>query len=81
MKNYLIPLLALLIVSCGDSRPEPTYDEMLNDVVLNFNIGTVGGDSVLKNFVKKAQPDSVARQYSNPTMKEEVDRFSSYHRM
>lgn len=72
MKNYLIPLLALLIVSCGDSRPEPTYDEMLNDVVLNFNIGTVGGDSVLKNFVKKAQADSVARQYSNPTMKEEM---------
>lgn len=72
MKNYLIPLLALLIMSCGDSRPKPTYDETLNDVVLNFNIGTVGGDSVLKNFVKKAQADSVARQYSNPTMKEEM---------
>ena len=55
MKNYLIPLLALLIVSCGDSRPKPTYDEMLHDVVLNLNVGTVGGDSVLKNFVKKAQ--------------------------
>ncbi len=72
MKTYLLPIFALLIVSCGDSRPELTYDEMLNDVVLNFNIGTVGGDSVLKNFVKKAQADSVARQYSNPTMKEEM---------
>lgn len=72
MKNYLIPLLALLIMSCGDSRPKPTYDETLNDVVQNFNIGTVGGDSVLKKFVKKAQADSVARQYSNPVMKEEM---------
>ena len=67
-------------MSCGDSRPKPTYDETLNDVVLNFNIGTVGGDSVLKNFVKKAQADSVARQYSNPTMKEEMmfDLISEY---
>ena len=72
MKTYLLPIFALLIVGCGDSRPEPTYYEMLHDVVLNFNVGTVGGDSVLKNFVKKAQADSVARQYSNPAMKEEM---------
>ena len=72
MKNYLLSIFALLIVGCGTHQPEQTYDEMLNDVVLNFNIGTVGGDSVLKNFVKKAQADSVARQYSNPTMKEEM---------
>ncbi len=72
MKLYLLPIFALLIVGCGTHQPEQTYDEMLNDVVLNFNIGTVGGDSVLKNFVKKAQADSVARQNSNPTMKEEM---------
>ena len=72
MKNYLLSIFALLIVGCGTHQPEQTYDEMLNDVVLNFNIGTVGGDSVLKNFVKKAQADSVARQNSNPTMKEEM---------
>lgn len=72
MKPYLLPIFALLIVGCGTHQPEQTYDEMLNDVVLNFNVGTVGGDSVLKNFVKKAQADSVARQYSNPTMKEEM---------
>ena len=72
MKTYLLSIFALLIVGCGTHQPEQTYDEMLNDVVLNFNIGTVGGDSVLKNFVKKAQADSVARQNSNPTMKEEM---------
>lgn len=72
MKNYLLPIFALLIVGCGTHQPEQTYDEMLNDVVLNFNVGTIGGDSVLKNFVKKAQADSVARQYSNPAMKEEM---------
>ena len=52
MKPYLLPIFALLIVGCGTHQPEQTYDEMLNDVVLNFNVGTVGGDSVLKNFVK-----------------------------
>ena len=69
MKTYLLSIFALLIIGCGTHRSEQTYDEMLNDVVLNFNVGTVGGDSVLKNFVKKAQADSVARQYSNPTLK------------
>ena len=72
MKTYLLPLFALLIVGCETHRSGQTYDEMLNDVVLNFNIGTVGGDSVLKAFVQKTQADSVARQYSNPTMKEEM---------
>ena len=72
MKIYLLPIFTLLIVGCGTHQPEQTYDEMLNDVVLNFNVGTIGGDSVLKNFVKKAQADSVARQYSNPAMKEEM---------
>lgn len=72
MKIYLLPIFTLLIVGCGTHQPEQTYDETLNDVVQNFNIGTVGGDSVLKKFVKKAQADSVARQYSNPTMKEEM---------
>lgn len=72
MKNYLLTLFALLIVGCGNSQPEQTYDEMLNDVVLNFNVGTIGGDSVLKAFVQKTQADSVARQYSNPAMKEEM---------
>ena len=43
---------------------------MLNDVVQNFNVGTVGGDSVLNVFVQKAKADSVARKYSNPDMKE-----------
>ena len=43
---------------------------MLNDVVENFNVGTVGGDSVLNVFVQKAKADSVARKYSNPDMKE-----------
>lgn len=72
IKTYLLPIFALLIVGCGNHQPEQTYDEMLNDVVLNFNVGTVGGDSVLKPFIKKAQADSVARQYSNPAMKEEM---------
>ena len=72
MKTYLLPLFALLIVGCETHRSGQTYDEMLNDVVLKFNIGTVGGDSVLKAFVQKTQADSVARQYSNPTMKEEM---------
>lgn len=72
MKNYLLLIFALLIAGCGTHRSEQAYDEMLNDVVQNFNIGTVGGDSVLKNFVKKAQADSVARQYSNPAIKEEM---------
>lgn len=72
IKTYLLPIFTLLIVGCGTHRPEQTYDEMLNDVVLNFNIGTVGGDSVLKNFVQKTQADSVARKYSNPAMKEEM---------
>lgn len=53
MKNYLIPLFTLLIAGCGTTRPQQTYDEMLNDVVQNFNVGTVGGDSVLNVFVQK----------------------------
>ena len=53
MKTYLLPIFALLIVGCGTHQPEQTYDEMLNDVVLNFNVGTIGGDSVLKAFVQK----------------------------
>ena len=72
MTNYLLLLFALLIVGCGTYQPEQTYDEMLNDVVLNFNVGTVGGDSVQNVFVQKAKTDSVARKYSNPAMKEEM---------
>lgn len=34
---------------------------MLNDVVLNSNRGTEGGDSVLNVFVHKAKADSVVR--------------------
>ena len=80
MKNYLIPLFTLLIAGCGTTRPQQTYDEMLNDVVQNFNVGTVGGDSVLNVFVQKAQADSIARKYSNPAMKEEMmfDLISEY---
>lgn len=70
MKNNLIILFALLFVACGTSRSQQTYDEMLNDVVQNFNVETVGGDSVLNVFVQKAKADSVARKYSNPDMKE-----------
>ncbi len=70
MKNSLIILFALLFIACGTPRPQQTYDEMLNDVVENFNVGTVGGDSVLNVFVQKAKADSVARKYSNPDMKE-----------
>lgn len=62
----------MLFVACGTSRSQQTYDEMLNDVVQNFNTGTVGGDSVLNVFVQKAEADSVARKYSNPAMKEEL---------
>ncbi|WP_416995701.1 tetratricopeptide repeat protein [Alistipes putredinis] len=72
MKNSLIILFALLFIACGTPRPQQTYDEMLNDVVENFNVGTVGGDSVLNVFVQKAKADSVARKYSNPAMKEEL---------
>ena len=72
MKNYLLPIFALLIVGCGTHQPEQTYDEMLNDVVQNFNKGIIGGDSVLKNFVTKVKADSVARKYSNSAMKEEM---------
>lgn len=80
MKNNLIILFALLFIACGASRPQQTYDEMLNDVVENFNVGTVGGDSVLNVFVQKAEADSVARKYSNPAMKEELmlDLISEY---
>ena len=80
MKNNLIILHALLFVACGTSRSQQTYDEMLNDVVQNFNVGTVGGDSVLNVFVQKAKADSVARKYSNPAMKEELmlDLISEY---
>lgn len=80
MKNYLLLILALLIAGCGASRPQQTYDEMLNDVVENFNVGTVGGDSVLNVFVQKAKADSVARKYSNPDMKEVLmlDLISEY---
>ncbi len=72
MKNNLIILFALLFTACGNPRPQQTYDEMLNDVVQNFNIGTIEGDSVLNVFVQKAKADSVARKYSNPAMKEEM---------
>ena len=72
MKNYLLPIFALLIVGCGNHCPQQTYDEMLNDIVQNFNTGTIGGDSVLNAFVRKTQADSVARQYSNPAIKEEM---------
>ena len=72
MKTYLLPIFALLFIACGSPRPQQTYDEMLNDVVQNFNVGTVGGDSVLNVFVQKAQTDSIARKYSNPAMKEEM---------
>lgn len=80
MKNYILILLALLLVSCGTPRPQQTYDEMLNDVVQNFNVGTVGGDSVLNVFVQKAKTDSIARKYSNPDMKEVLmlDLISEY---
>lgn len=80
MKNSLIILFALLFIACGTPRPQQTYDEMLNDVVENFNTGTVGGDSVLNVFVQKAKADSVARKYSNPAMKEELmlDLISEY---
>ena len=71
MKNCIL-ILALLMIGCGTPRPEQTYDEMLNDVVQNFCVGTVGGDSVLKAFVQETQADSVAREYSNPAMKEEM---------
>lgn len=72
MKNNLIILFALLFIACGTSQSQQTYDEMLNDVVLNFNTGTIGGDSVLNVFVQKVKADSVARKYSNPAMKEEM---------
>lgn len=72
MKNRLIILFALLFIACGTPQSQQTYDEMLNDVVLNFNVGTVGGDSVLNVFVQKAKADSVARKYSNPAIKEEL---------
>lgn len=72
MKNYISLIFVLLSIGCGTHQPEQTYDEMLNDVGLNFNVGTVGGDSVLKIFVQKTQADSVAQQYSNPAMKEEM---------
>lgn len=70
----------MLFIACGTPRPQQTYDEMLNDVVQNFNVGTVGGDSVLNVFVQKAKADSVARKYSNPAMKEEMmfDLISEY---
>ena len=70
----------MLFIACGTSRPQQTYDEMLNDVAQNFNTGTVGGDSVLNVFVQKAKADSVARKYSNPAMKEELmlDLISEY---
>lgn len=60
MKNYLSILIVLLmfgllIVGCGNHHSEQTYDEMLNDVVQNFNKGIIGGDSVLKNFVKESK--------------------------
>ena len=60
----------MLFIACDTPRPQQTYDEMLNDVIQNFNVGTVGGDSVLNVFVQKAQADSIARKYSNPDMKE-----------
>lgn len=72
MKNNLIILFALLFIACGTPQSQQTYDEMLNDVVLNFNTGTIGGDSVLNVFVQKVKADSVARKYSNPAMKEEM---------
>ena len=80
MKNNLIILFALLFIACGTPQSQQTYDEMLNDVVQNFNVGTVGGDSVLNVFVQKAQADSIARKYSNPAMKEEMmfDLISEY---
>ena len=80
MKNNLIILFALLFIACDTPRPQQTYDEMLNDVVQNFNVGTVRGDSVLNVFVQKAQADSIARKYSNPAMKEEMmfDLISEY---
>lgn len=70
----------MLFIACDTPRPQQTYDEMLNDVVQNFNVGTVGGDSVLNVFVQKAQADSIARKYSNPAMKEEMmfDLISEY---
>ena len=70
MKTCLLSIFTLLLVSCGTPRPQQTYDEMLNDVVENFNVGTVGGDSVLNVFVQKAKADSVARKYSNPVKEE-----------
>lgn len=80
MRSNLFSIFALLFIACGTSRSQQTYDEMLNDVVQNFNAGTVGGDSVLNVFVQKAKADSVARKYSNPAMKEEMmfDLISEY---
>lgn len=72
MRTNLFPIFALLIAGCGTHQPEQIYDEMLNDVVQDFNVGTIGDDSVLKAFVQKTQTDSVARQHSNPAMKEEM---------
>lgn len=70
----------MLFIACGTPQSQQTYDEMLNDVVLNFNTGTIGGDSVLNVFVQKVKADSVARKYSNPAMKEEMmfDLISEY---
>lgn len=70
----------MLFIACDTPRPQQTYDEMLNDVIQNFNVGTVGGDSVLNVFVQKAQADSIARKYSNSAMKEEMmfDLISEY---
>ena len=77
MKNYLLIfavwlMSGLQIVGCGNHHSEHTYDEMLNDVVQNFNKVIIGGYSVLKNFVTKVNADSVARKYSNSAMKEEM---------
>ena len=69
MKTYLLPIFALLIVGCGTHQPEQTYDEMLNDVVLNFNVGTVGGDSIINAFVKNYPNVDSLRRYMPPVDK------------
>lgn len=69
MKPYLLPIFALLIVGCGTHQPEQTYDEMLNDVVLNFNIETTGGDSIINAFVKNYPNVDSLRRYMPPVDK------------
>lgn len=57
MKNYLLPIFALLIVGCGNRIQQTSNDKVLDDITHDFNSKIENSDSILvyNRCTEKAQ--------------------------